>query len=41
MVAVLPDPSRVIPPGLTVIVQEEYTGNPLNSTVPVDKVHEG
>ena len=41
IVAVAPDPSIVIPPGLTVIVQSAYEGNPLNSTLPVEVVHVG
>ena len=39
MIAVAPDPSTVIPPGLTVTTQPEPEGKPLNSTLPVEDVH--
>jgi hypothetical protein len=40
-IAVVPDPSKVIPPGLTVTVQSAFEGNRLNSTVPVDNIQVG
>jgi len=40
IMAVLPVPSRISPEGLTVTVHPDE-GNPLNCTLPVDKVHVG
>ena len=41
IIALDPDPSAVIPPGLTVTIHSELEGNPLNSTLPVEDVHVG
>jgi hypothetical protein len=41
MLAVVPDPLKVSPPGLTVTVQSAFEGNLLNSTVPVDNIQVG
>jgi hypothetical protein len=41
MVAVVPVPELVTPPGILVSVQVPVTGNPLKATLPVEFAHVG